>query len=262
MNQEPDESLYEYWTRFQELLKKCPHHRIPDDQLAQTFYDGLKEMDQDKLDAASGGSFIDFTPEEAWPLVKKLALAKQKRTSRRPTRILNKVETTSSHMPQFDRLEAEIKAIHSRLYRISSPPSPCSPKGNELVAPSCEICASVLHLSSNCPHKTVECNAMYQQRQGTNQRWDPYSNTYNEGWRQHPNFRWRQGDNPPRNMQGDSSQSMVPMRRDKTPSDGDDVSKSLAIGFRNMESLITSKANGTRECMKSELEKVDNRMAQ
>ena len=52
------------------------------------------------------------------------------------------------------------------------------------------------------------------------------------------------------------------MRRDKTPSDGDDVSKSLAIGFRNMESLITSKANETRECMKSELEKVDNRMAQ
>ena len=262
MNQEPDESLYEYWTRFQELLKKCPHHRIPDDQLAQTFYDGLKEMDQDKLDAASGGSFIDFTPEEAWPLVKKLALAKQKHTSRRPTRILNKVETTSSHMPQFDRLEAEIKAIHSRLDRISSPPSPCSPKGNELVAPSCEICASVLHLSSNCPHKTEECNAMYQQRQGTNQRWDPYSNTYNEGWRQHPNFRWRQGDNLPRNMQGDSSQSMVPMRRDKAPSDGDDVSKSLAIGFRNMESLITSKANETRECMKSELEKVDNRMAQ
>ena len=52
------------------------------------------------------------------------------------------------------------------------------------------------------------------------------------------------------------------MRRDKTPSDGGDVSKSLAIGFRNIESLITSKANETRDCMKSELEKVDNRMAQ
>ena len=55
---------------------------------------------------------------------------------------------------------------------------------------------------------------------------------------------------------------MVPMRRDKAPSDGDDVSKSLAIGFRNMESLIISKANEKRECMKSQLEKVDNKMDQ
>ena len=47
----------------------------------------------------------------------------------------------------------------------------------------------------------------------------------------HPNFSWRKGGNPPRNMQGDTLQSMVPMRRDKAPSDGDDVSKSLAIGF-------------------------------
>ena len=63
--QDYEESLYYYWNRFQDLLSRCPLHQIPDEQLVQYFYDGLKIQDKGMLDAASGGSLIDLTAEEA-----------------------------------------------------------------------------------------------------------------------------------------------------------------------------------------------------
>ncbi|KAK4381781.1 hypothetical protein Sango_2933800 [Sesamum angolense] len=48
------ESLFEYWGRFNELVKSCPHHQIPDHLLIQYFYEGLSSMDRKLIDAASG----------------------------------------------------------------------------------------------------------------------------------------------------------------------------------------------------------------
>ena len=52
---------------------------------------------------------------------------------------------------------------------------------------------------------------MYQQRPSFQKR-DPYSNTYNEGWRDHPNFRWGGGGtNAPNRFQGgQGSQNVNP----------------------------------------------------
>ncbi|NHN20293.1 retrotransposon gag domain-containing protein, partial [Bacillus amyloliquefaciens] len=35
------ETIYETWERFKELLRKCPHHALPDWLIIQTFYNGL-----------------------------------------------------------------------------------------------------------------------------------------------------------------------------------------------------------------------------
>ncbi|KAL0414896.1 UNVERIFIED_CONTAM: hypothetical protein Sradi_1691300 [Sesamum radiatum] len=50
------ESLFEYWDRFNDLIKRCPHHQIPDHLLIQYFYEGLSAMDRKLIDAASGGT--------------------------------------------------------------------------------------------------------------------------------------------------------------------------------------------------------------
>ncbi|KAK4386675.1 hypothetical protein Sango_2538100 [Sesamum angolense] len=59
------ESLFEYWGRFNELVKSCPHHQIPDHLLIQYFYEGLSSMDRKLIDTASGGALLNKTPTEA-----------------------------------------------------------------------------------------------------------------------------------------------------------------------------------------------------
>ncbi|WVZ02813.1 hypothetical protein V8G54_023619 [Vigna mungo] len=63
--QQETESLYEAWERYKELMRKCPHHALPEWLQVQIFYNGLSPSFKAILDAASGGSFNLKTPEEA-----------------------------------------------------------------------------------------------------------------------------------------------------------------------------------------------------
>jgi hypothetical protein len=73
---------------------------------------------------------------------------------------------------------------------------------NTFPVESCSVCASPLHQAQNCPSMAVfsemeQVNAFNNfQKQSTG----PYSETYNPGWRNHPNFSWKQ--NQPTNQGG------------------------------------------------------------
>ncbi|KAL0423278.1 UNVERIFIED_CONTAM: hypothetical protein Sradi_0862600 [Sesamum radiatum] len=67
------ESLFDYWGRFNELVKSCPHHQIPDHLLIQYFYEGLSSMDGKLIDTASGGALFNKTPTEARNLISIMA---------------------------------------------------------------------------------------------------------------------------------------------------------------------------------------------
>jgi hypothetical protein len=64
---------------------------------------------------------------------------------------------------------------------ISTQPEPCS------------FCSSTMHQVNNCPTTVNYTNVSNEKvnvafsRPGN----DPYSNTYNQGWRNHPNFSWK-----------------------------------------------------------------------
>ncbi|KAL5565005.1 hypothetical protein UlMin_028169 [Ulmus minor] len=62
------ESLYEAWERFKEMLRKCPHHGIPIWLQVSTFYNGLVSNYRAMIDAAAGGCLMGKTPEEAHEL--------------------------------------------------------------------------------------------------------------------------------------------------------------------------------------------------
>lgn len=62
--------------------------------------------------------------------------------------------------------------------------------------PSYEICGSIDHLTENCQvGSPFAKNTSYQVNYVSNFNLrpinDPYSNTYNPGWRNHPNFSYR-----------------------------------------------------------------------
>ncbi|CAN6700800.1 unnamed protein product [Malus baccata var. baccata] len=65
----------------------------------------------------------------------------------------------------------------------------------------CGVCSIQGHASEKCP-QLIENGGWESTNaigfQGQNQpRNDPYSNTYNLGWRDHPNFKWREAQQPP-----------------------------------------------------------------
>jgi hypothetical protein len=73
---------------------------------------------------------------------------------------------------------------------------------NIFPAESCSVCASHIHQAQNCPSMIVfsemeQVNAFNNfQKQSSG----PYSESYNPGWRNHPNFSWKQ--NQPTNQGG------------------------------------------------------------
>ncbi|GKA69748.1 reverse transcriptase domain-containing protein [Tanacetum coccineum] len=62
--QEPNETFNEAWERFKELLRQCPHHGFSELHQLDTFYNSLNTNDQDALDSATGGNFLDKMPRE------------------------------------------------------------------------------------------------------------------------------------------------------------------------------------------------------
>ena len=49
-----DESLYESWERFKDLLRLCPHHGLQKWMIIQTFYNGVTQPVRSTIDAAAG----------------------------------------------------------------------------------------------------------------------------------------------------------------------------------------------------------------
>ncbi|GKB59126.1 reverse transcriptase domain-containing protein [Tanacetum coccineum] len=54
-----DESLYEAWDHFKDLLRACPHHSFTKLHQLDTFYNGLNPSDQDSLNSAAGGNLLE-----------------------------------------------------------------------------------------------------------------------------------------------------------------------------------------------------------
>jgi hypothetical protein len=50
-----------------------PHHKFPNEDLVQKFYQGLTMASRTIIDASVGGSIIELTPTEAFTLFKKVA---------------------------------------------------------------------------------------------------------------------------------------------------------------------------------------------
>nr|GFA28483.1 hypothetical protein [Tanacetum cinerariifolium] len=68
--QKPNETFNEAWERFKDLLRQCPHHGFSKLHQLDTFYNALNPNDQDALDSAAGGNFLDKIPRECLLIIK------------------------------------------------------------------------------------------------------------------------------------------------------------------------------------------------
>nr|GEZ37986.1 reverse transcriptase domain-containing protein [Tanacetum cinerariifolium] len=68
--QKPNETFNEAWERFKDLQRQCPHHGFSELHQLDTFYNALNPNDQDALDSAARGNFLNKIPRECLSIIK------------------------------------------------------------------------------------------------------------------------------------------------------------------------------------------------
>ncbi|CAN6570921.1 unnamed protein product [Malus baccata var. baccata] len=190
IQQEEGESFPTYYERFKSLVASCTQHQMKEELLLQYFYEGLLPLECQMLDASAGGALVDKTPMADKILISNRALNAQQYEGvgqRGPPRHqVHEVSSTSD--------------LHSQLANLTSLVSQMA-EGMKMQGPIvCGVCSIQGHVSEKCP-QLIENGGWESAHaigfQGQNQpRNDPYSNTYNPGWRDHPNFKWREPQQP------------------------------------------------------------------
>nr|GEW22386.1 reverse transcriptase domain-containing protein [Tanacetum cinerariifolium] len=67
--QKPNETFNEAWEHSENLLRECPYHGFSELHQLDTFYNALNPNDQDALDSAAGGNFLDKIPRDGLAII-------------------------------------------------------------------------------------------------------------------------------------------------------------------------------------------------
>ncbi|XP_021729769.1 uncharacterized protein LOC110696724 [Chenopodium quinoa] len=148
------------------------------------------------VNAASGGGLVNKTPRDATRLIAELAENSRQFSQRTPTRQVNLANSNTTE------LESKVADLTSmmREFMVNS--------RNPQQLNACGLCTSMGHPTDACPQlqeeQNEQANALGFQGQGPQRRYDPFSNTYNPGWRDHPNLRYgnSQGNQQHQHAQG------------------------------------------------------------
>ncbi|GLT96150.1 hypothetical protein SLE2022_137950 [Rubroshorea leprosula] len=81
-----NESLYEAWERFKELLRQCPNHCLPVWLQVQTFYNDITPPNRSIIDAAARGNLMTKSTEEGYKLLDEMASNSYQWTNDRATK--------------------------------------------------------------------------------------------------------------------------------------------------------------------------------
>ncbi|GJW21418.1 hypothetical protein Tco_0032040 [Tanacetum coccineum] len=134
--QEPDETLYQAWERFKELLMKCPQSYLTEMQKVILFYNGLDVSTRQILD--SRGVVPTKTAADAKKAIQEMAEYSQKwhnGTSR--GRSTKNSDILAAIQAQLNNLGREIKKVYEKAY---------------VAQIGCEQCKGS-HYTKDCPLK-------------------------------------------------------------------------------------------------------------
>ena len=71
--QSDNESLYEAWEKYKDMLQRCLHHGLLEWLQVQTFYNGLNPQTRTVIDAAASGALMGKSASEAFNLLEVMA---------------------------------------------------------------------------------------------------------------------------------------------------------------------------------------------
>ncbi|XP_061370874.1 uncharacterized protein LOC133313507 [Gastrolobium bilobum] len=194
------------------------------------FYEGLLHLDGNLIDAASGGVLVDKTPNEANALISNMAENAQQFRTRANGSVVYQVQATPTQ-PSAVASSADNQLIENRLHEFETMVRQLAVTQTiQTSAPQfgnpCGICSEPFHPTDAFPSlhegsiladQSVAAvfleKPQFQQEQN-----NPFSNTYNPGWKNHPNLRWNQNQqNVPyqsqQNFPYQQKQQFIPQQR-------------------------------------------------
>ncbi|XP_050875775.1 uncharacterized protein LOC127079439 [Lathyrus oleraceus] len=182
--QKDGETLGDAYKIFKRVLVACPTHNMDATEQMQMFVNGLKIKTKQLIDTAAGGS-TNFSIATGIKKIIEAITANEHmelydRCQRKPEGVIDlKVETTEIRIDDNIAAEVEkkLKAINigtKQVVQVQPVPTVC-----------CKIYSG--------PHQTVYCFTTPQQVEEIKilKQNSPYSNTYNPGWKNNPNFSWK-----------------------------------------------------------------------
>ena len=179
---DPDEAYCLAWERFYTLLSKCPQHGLTEWAVVEKFYNGLTFQMQQQFNTAAGGHIMEkLDPDECEEMFESFALAQQQQPSTRTSRNTTTTSPSSRglHQVTSDTIAAaELEALKKEVRELKKS------------AMKCEVCRGG-HDTIDCPVSSEEqVDYLGNPNRGQN---NAFGNSYNSGWRNHPNFSWKNG---------------------------------------------------------------------
>ncbi|CAN6691864.1 unnamed protein product [Malus baccata var. baccata] len=194
--QKPNEEFHEAWERFKELIRKCPHSGISTTDQMHIFFRGLNMTTKTLVNASCGGTYKDKNAQEACLLFEKMAEDTQQWAVEQPqSRSVFEMSNGSPYVSaQIEKMEKKLERFDAKFDMLLQRISGSQVAVQQPLQAACSICSLTNHDFLSCPHKDAYPEFTAEQVNSFNNfqrpRYDPYSNFYNPGWRDHPNLRW------------------------------------------------------------------------
>ena len=196
-SQKENETYFQCWERFKDLLNSCPHHGFEKWRTISFFYDGLTPETKQFIETMCNGEFLDKDPEEAFDYLDHLAENSQNwQTCNSSNSIRSNLASSSGGKYQLNQendLSARVANLTRKIEAMEMKEMrQVKSIQNEEV---CGICEIDDHPTKECPNLPILKEVMSEQVNATEYAQKPYSslysNTYNPNWRNHSNFSWR-----------------------------------------------------------------------
>jgi len=199
--QKPGETFYQCWDIYLDLLNTRPYHGFETWRLVSHFYEGLTLRNRQMVELMCNGTFKDKDPNKAMDYLDLLAENAQNWNTTGSYEAPSKTQPHTSiggiyNLREDHDLQDKFASLARKVEALELKKSGQLKSVQDIV---CQICETDEHSTNDCPTLPSFKECLHEQAYALNSfqrpNHNPYSHTYNFGWRNHSNFTWKSDNN-------------------------------------------------------------------
>lgn len=204
------------------MLRLCPYHGLEPWLIIPTFYNGLLYKTKLTLDTLAGDTLMDKPYEDTYQLIKNMAQIQYQWGGEKTSIEKPLIKCRMYKVNDINHVNAKVDTLTKKISNLT-------------VTPAATVTAATSNreLYGTPGHNTPECHLLagISTDQVSYAQGNPYSNTYNPGWRNHPNFSYKSNNTlfapnrapviPPGYQKGASASPQAPRKVKPRTTDGE-----------------------------------------